>query len=56
MFLCGTGVQISPVIEIDRRMIGNGRPGPITRRLTTTYFDAIHGRLDAYRSWLTPVY
>lgn len=56
VFLCGTGAQVSPVIEIDRRMIGNGRPGPITRRLTTTYFDAIHGRLDAYRSWLTPVY
>jgi len=56
VFLCGTGAQVSPVIEIDRRMIGDGRPGPITRRLTTTYFDAIHGRLDAYRSWLTPVY
>ncbi len=56
VFLCGTGAQVSPVVEIDRRMVGNGRPGPISRLLTSTYFDAVHGRLDAYRSWLTPVY
>jgi len=56
VFLCGTGAQISPVIEIDRRMIGNGRPGPVTRDLTRTYFDAVRGRTPAYRDWLTPVY
>ena len=56
IFLCGTGAQISPVIEIDRRTIGNGRPGPISRELSRTYFDAVRGRLSAYRDWLTPVY
>ena len=56
VFLCGTGAQISPVIEIDRRTIANGRPGPITRELSRTYFDAVRGRLPAYRDWLTPVY
>ena len=56
VFLCGTGAQISPVIEIDRRAIGSGRPGPITRDLSRTYFDAVRGRLPAYRDWLTPVY
>jgi branched-chain amino acid aminotransferase len=56
VFLCGTGAQISPVIEIDRRSIGGGRPGPITRDLSRTYFDAVRGRLAAYRGWLTPVY
>jgi branched-chain amino acid aminotransferase len=56
VFLCGTGAQISPVIEIDRRTIGAGRPGPITRDLSRTYFDAVRGRLPAYRSWLTPIY
>ncbi len=56
VFLCGTGAQISPVIEIDRRAIGTGRPGPITRDLSRTYFDAVRGRLPAYRDWLTPVY
>ena len=56
VFLCGTGAQISPVIEIDRRSIGGGRPGEITRNLSRTYFDAVRGRLPAYRGWLTPVY
>ena len=56
VFLCGTGAQISPVIEIDRRTIGNGRPGPISRELSRAYFDAVRGRLPAYRDWLTPVY
>ena len=56
VFLCGTGAQISPVIEIDRRTIGSGRPGPISRELSRTYFDAVRGRLPAYRDWLTPVY
>jgi branched-chain amino acid aminotransferase len=56
VFLCGTGAQISPVVEIDRRRIADGEPGPITRALSRTYFDAVRGRLEAYRHWLTPVY
>ena len=56
VFLCGTGAQISPVVEIDRRAIGTGRPGPITRQLSDLYFDAVRGKVDAYRDWLTPVY
>lgn len=56
VFLCGTGAQISPVIEIDRRRVGTGRVGQITRELSRTYFDAVRGKLPAYRHWLTPVY
>jgi branched-chain amino acid aminotransferase len=56
VFLCGTGAQISPVVEIDRRPIGGGRPGPITRQMHDLYFDAVRGRDDAYRDWLMPVY
>jgi branched-chain amino acid aminotransferase len=56
VFLCGTGAQISPVIEIDRRAIGTGRPGPVSRDLSRVYFDAVRGRTPAYRDWLTPVY
>jgi len=55
-FLCGTGAQISPVIEIDRRTIGGGRPGAITKELSRRYFDAVRGKIPAYRDWLTPVY
>lgn len=56
VFLCGTGAQISPVVEIDRRRIGTGRPGPVTKELARIYFDAVRGKVPAYRSWLTPVY
>jgi len=56
VFLCGTGAQLAPVVEIDRRPIGTGTPGPMTRRLHKVYFDAIRGRIEAYRDWLTPVY
>jgi branched-chain amino acid aminotransferase len=56
VFLCGTGAQISPVIEIDRRKIGMGRPGTVTKDLSRTYFDAVRGKIPAYRDWLTPVY
>ncbi len=56
VFLCGTGAQLAPVIEIDNRVVGSGAPGPITRRLHTIYFDAVRGRSETYRGWLTPVY
>jgi branched-chain amino acid aminotransferase len=56
VFLCGTGAQISPVVEIDRRTVGTGRPGPLTRELAQIYFDAVRGKVPAYRNWLTRVY
>jgi branched-chain amino acid aminotransferase len=55
-FLCGTGAQISPVVEIDHRPIGNGEVGPITRRLATLYFDVVRGKMPAYSDWVTPIY
>ena len=55
MFLCGTGVQISPVVEIDHRPIGSGQIGPIGRLVRDRYFDAVRGRLPEYAHWLTPI-
>jgi branched-chain amino acid aminotransferase len=56
VFLCGTGAQLSPVVEIDHRQVGDGQVGPITRGLAKLYFDVVRGRLPAYSDWLTPVY
>ncbi|MDB5077028.1 MAG: branched-chain amino acid aminotransferase [Chloroflexi bacterium] len=56
VFLCGTGAEISPVIEVDRRKIGAGVVGPITSRLQTVYFSAVRGEQPAYASWVTSVY
>jgi branched-chain amino acid aminotransferase len=55
MFLCGTGVQVSPVVEIDHRPIGSGEVGPIGRLVRDRYFDAVRGRLPEYAHWLTPI-
>jgi len=56
MFMCGTGAQISPVIEVDRRPVGDGQVGPVVRQLQKLYFDIVGGRNNKYRNWLTPVY
>ena len=55
VFLCGTGVQISPVVEVDHRPVGSGRVGPISRLVRDRYFDAVRGRLPEYEHWLTPI-
>ena len=54
-FLCGTGVQVSPIIEIDHRPVGSGGIGPIGRLVRDRYFDAVRGRLPEYAHWLTPI-
>jgi branched-chain amino acid aminotransferase len=56
ILLCGTGAQISPVIEVDRRPIGDGQVGPVVSQLQKLYFDIVRGRSPKYRNWLTPVY
>jgi branched-chain amino acid aminotransferase len=55
VLLCGTGVQVSPVIEVDHRMVGAGEIGPIGRLVRDRYFDAVRGRLPQYDHWLTPI-
>jgi branched-chain amino acid aminotransferase len=55
VLLCGTGAEVSPVIEIDRRAIGDGEPGAITRRLQGLYFGVCKGEDDRHSEWLTPV-
>ena len=56
VFLVGTGAQVAPVIEIDRRRIGDGEPGPLTTRVQDTYSKVVTGREPKYAAWLTPVY
>ncbi|HEY9226127.1 MAG TPA: branched-chain amino acid transaminase [Gemmatimonadaceae bacterium] len=55
VFFSGTAVEITPIKEIDGRVVGDGKPGPITRRLQEVFFDAVHGRRPEYRSWLSPI-
>ncbi len=55
-FFCGTGVQIEPIVEIDHRIIGDGKMGPITQKIYDLYFDIVRGKAAKYRHWCTPVY
>ncbi len=55
VFLCGTGVQVSPVVEVDHRPVGSGQIGPIGRLVRDRYFDAVRGRLPEYSHWITPI-
>jgi len=56
VFFCGTGAQVSPVIEVDRRPVGSGKIGPITARIQQLYFEVVKGNHAKYRRWCTPVY
>jgi branched-chain amino acid aminotransferase len=56
MLMCGTGVQVAAVTQIDHRDIGTGRMGPITVQVRDLFFDVVYGRAPRYRDWLTPVY
>ena len=55
-FLTGTAANITPVAEIDRRQIGDGEIGEITRKLQQIYSEAILGNNPKYLAWCTPVY
>jgi branched-chain amino acid aminotransferase len=52
-FLVGTGAEVTPVIELDNRKIGDGKRGPITTELQQLYFDSVYGRDRRHQSWLT---
>jgi branched-chain amino acid aminotransferase len=54
-FFTGTAAEVTPIREVDDRMIGQGGRGPVTERLQSRYFDVVHGREDKYSDWLTLV-
>jgi branched-chain amino acid aminotransferase len=55
VFMTGTAAHLTPVLEIDRRPVNGGRPGPITEQLGQLYGNIIRGNDDRYRSWCTAV-
>ena len=52
IFLCGTAAEVTPIREVDRRRVGNGARGPITKLLQTAFFDVVTGRDSKYDRWL----
>lgn len=56
IFLTGTAAEITPIIRVDERKIGNGKVGKITKELMADYTDVVMNRNEKYSTWLTPVY
>jgi branched-chain amino acid aminotransferase len=54
-FMTGTAAHLTPVVEVDNRMIGSGEPGPLTQSLAALYKEIIRGNNPLYRDWCTPV-
>lgn len=53
MFLSGTAAEVTPILDVDGRVIGGGEAGRITRRIQDAFFGAVRGKLPRYRKWLT---
>ena len=54
-FFTGTAAEVTPIRELDDRMIGDGKKGPITKQIQDVFFDTVYGKNDRYSDWLTPV-
>ena len=50
--ITGTAAEVTPIREIDSRVIGSGKRGPITTEIQKTYFDAVKGLNKKYDHWL----
>ena len=50
-FLTGTAAEVVPISSVDDRDVGDGRPGPITRRLQELYGEVVHAKVDRYKDW-----
>lgn len=55
-FLCGSAMEITPILSIDKSVIGDGKIGSITKELHLMYLDAVRGKLEQYKNWITPIY
>jgi len=56
IFLTGTAAEITPIISMDSKKIGNGKPGDITKKMMQEYTDIVMNKNNDYVQWLTSVY
>ena len=54
-FFTGSAAEVTPIRELDNRIIGNGSRGPVTEKLQSMYFDQVHGRRNEHPEWQTLV-
>jgi branched-chain amino acid aminotransferase len=53
LFFSGTAVEVTAIREVDGTVIGDGTPGPMTRRIQQTFNEAVRGQRAEYRKWLS---
>jgi len=53
-FFCGTAAELTPISSVDRRTIGSGHAGPVTKHLQKEFFKVVHGDNPKYKDWLAP--
>ena len=53
VFFTGTAAEVTPIREVDGRVIGCGSRGTLTTEIQQRYFDIVHGKITKYESWLT---
>ena len=52
IFMTGTAAEVTPIREVDDRPVGDGRPGPVTKRAQEMFMDAVTGANERYADWL----
>lgn len=52
LFFSGTAVEITPIVEVDKKKIGDGSIGNVTLEIRKEYFEVLNGNRAAYRQWL----
>lgn len=55
-FLCGSAMEVVPVLNIDGISVGEGTPGELSKSIHNIYLDVVKGKIEAYENWLTPIY
>ncbi len=56
MFLSGTAAEITPIIQIDKKKIGTGKLGKVTKNLMSAYSEVVMNKNKKYSHWLTEAY
>ncbi len=55
-FLCGSAMEITPILSVDRYVIGSGDTGMITKKLHLAYLDVVRGKNKDFKEWVTAIY
>jgi branched-chain amino acid aminotransferase len=54
-FLTGTAAEVVPLASVDDRVIGSGKPGPITKAIQGVFFNTVRGEVGQYKDWVEHV-